>query len=415
MIPVNLRSETGRLNAVLLHRPGREIEAMAPQNAPDVLYSDILNLDIVNREYACFSGALEKVAKVFYVRDILEELLTDDDISEVLVRQSCAYDGCDFLADELLTHDAKTLAGELIEGFAYRKGKDPESFAQRRFLLRPLYNLFFTRDASSCMYRKALINSMSIEVRGRESLLYKTIFEQYFRTETLWAQKYDAKARTEGGDIQIVRDGLVCIGNGIRTNMQGIEYLVNQFGIGEDNFSFIVQELPHKPDSFIHLDMVFTHLGEHQCMVFEPMLKHSGLFANMHTYMLSTAGSKVERREFPDILKALEYAGVEMEPVFCGGRSGEGLFDDWKQEREQWHSGANFFAFGDNHVIGYRRNGHTIDALDKAGFAVLKAEDVCAGTTHPFDYEKAVVTFAASELPRGGGGARCMTCPINRD
>ena len=45
-------------------------------------------------------------------------------------------------------------------------------------------------------------------------------------------------------------------------------------------------------------------------MVFEPMLKHSGLFANMHTYMLSTAGSKVERREFPDILKALEYAGV---------------------------------------------------------------------------------------------------------
>ena len=31
------------------------------------------------------------------------------------------------------------------------------------------------------------------------------------------------------------------------------------------------------------------------------------------------------------------------------------------------------------------------------------------------DYEKFVATFAASELPRGGGGARCMTMPINRN
>ena len=40
---VRLYSEIGKLNAVLLHRPGIEIERMTPENAHEALYSDILN------------------------------------------------------------------------------------------------------------------------------------------------------------------------------------------------------------------------------------------------------------------------------------------------------------------------------------------------------------------------------------
>jgi arginine deiminase len=46
---------------------------------------------------------------------------------------------------------------------------------------------------------------------------------------------------------------------------------------------------------------------------------------------------------------------------------------------------------------------------------VLNAEDIVCGKVNMKDYEKFVAAFPGSELPRAGGGARCMTMPILRD
>ena len=407
-IKVNVASEIGRLNAVLLHRPGMEIERMTPSNAHEALYSDILSKKIVDDEYRYFCGVFEKVTNVFYVPQVLESLMEDDDLCSSLVTQSCQMEGCEYLIDELMTHSTKTLVRELIEGFPYRKGVDPDGFAQRRYVLRPLYNLFFTRDASSSMYDSVLINSMSFDVRKRENLIYKAIFKHYFGAEVMNAQEWNAEARTEGGDVQIGRDDLLCIGEGIRTNAKGIEFLANTFR-NRPKFNIIVQQLPFQPDSFIHLDMVYTFLDRDRCMVYEPMIKKSSEFAGKSTTWIEIDGGKVRYHECKNILEALRKVGMEMEPVICGGS------DLWTQQREQWHSGANFFALAPGKVIGYRRNSNTIEALDKAGFSVLNAEDVVEGRVSIDDYNCCVVTFAASELPRAGGGARCMTMPINRD
>ena len=64
---VNVGSETGRLRAVLLRRPGIEVERMTPLNAAQALYSDILDKPTVDIEYGLFSGILEKWTNVYYV------------------------------------------------------------------------------------------------------------------------------------------------------------------------------------------------------------------------------------------------------------------------------------------------------------------------------------------------------------
>ncbi|MBP5546665.1 MAG: arginine deiminase [Bacteroidales bacterium] len=404
---MNVASETGRLRAVLLHRPGVEIERMTPLNAAHALYSDILNKPIVDNEYSNFCGVLEKWTNVYYVEDILEELLKDKEIRKHLVYESCDMDDCDDgLAEQLMSLDAKQLSDILVEGY---QDSEWDGVDDDRYLLKPLYNLFFTRDASSTVYNRVLINSMSFEVRERETLIYEAIFKHFFKVETLNAMAWDRDARTEGGDVQIASPDLLCIGQGIRTNTKGIKYLAQTFAKEREKFSILVQELPKSPESFIHLDMVFTFLGKHQCMVFEPMLKKTGLFAGKDTTLITIENGNISYRKFPNIVKGLESLGWEIEPVIGGGS------DPWVQLREQWHSGCNFFSMGDGKVLGYRRNTHTIDALDKAGFAVLNAEDIVSDKVNMADYEKFVAAFPGSELPRAGGGARCMTMPILRD
>ena len=155
--------------------------------------------------------------------------------------------------------------------------------------------------------------------------------------------------------------------------------------------------------------MVFTFLSKHDCMVFEPMLKKQGLFANKATTLIKIDNGRISYHEVHDMVDGLNRLGWDMRPIICGGT------DSWVQLREQWHSGANFFALGDGKVMGYRRNTYTIDALDHAGYDVLNAEDIISGKEDMTAHDKFVAAFPGSELPRAGGGARCMTMPILRD
>ena len=401
---VRVASETGRLRAVLLHKPGIEIERMTPLNAAEALYSDILYKDNVDHEYNLFRGVLERWTKVYYVEDLLAETLKAPAQREKLIREAVPDEP--ELIGRFLSMGERELARLLIEGC-----EDPawDGRSDERFLFNPLYNLFFTRDASSTVFDRVLLNSMSFEARKRETALFETIFQHFFGVQTLNAMAWNRDARTEGGDVQIAAPDTLCIGKGIRTNSRGIEYLTKTFARERETFNIIVQELPWTPESFIHLDMVFTFLSRHQCMTFEPMLKKQGLFVGKDTTLIRIDHGQVSYHPVENILDALRMLGWDMEPLKCGGD------DPWIQLREQWHSGANFFALDDGRVMGYRRNKFTLEALDKAGFAVLDAEDIVSGKVKMDDYAKFVAVFPGFELPRAGGGARCMTMPLLRD
>jgi arginine deiminase len=211
----------------------------------------------------------------------------------------------------------------------------------------------------------------------------------------------------EGGDFQVGREDVLVIGTGIRTSTQGIDFILEHIKAKKSGLQHIlIQELPDTPESFIHLDMVFTFMDVDTCMVYEPLIMGTNRFHTIHIQVEN--GKVLDIQEQKNLPKALKKLGLDMEPVRCGG----GL-DSWTQEREQWHSGANFFAFAPGKVIGYERNVHTMEQLSQKGFQIIPAKDFLSGSCE-IPTGKCVITIPGSELARGGGGARCMSMPIRR-
>ncbi len=411
-----INSEIGKLECVVVHTPGSEVENMTPENAERALYSDILNLSIASKEYAQLAGVLKKVSQVVEVKTLLSEILNDEIYKNELIREICNHEQVPGLEHLLEQHDANSLAGLLVEGVVLEKNNLTNYLSTDRFLMRPLHNLFFTRDSAMGMNNKMLIGKMANPVRERETLIMDAIFSHHpmFETTVLNPQKSkntllkNQSVNLEGGDFQIARNDVFVIGTGVRTSTQGIDFIIEN--IRQNNGQprhIIVQELPSTPESFIHLDMIFTFLDTDACMVYEPIIFGTSKFRTIHIQIENK--KVVNISEAPNIPIALKKLGIDLKPISCGGKD-----DLWVQEREQWHSGANFFAFAPGKIIGYERNTHTIEELNNHGFEVIKATDVIEGKVSPDQYPKCVVTIAGSELARGGGGARCMTMPVKR-
>ena len=53
--------------------------------------------------------------------------------------------------------------------------------------------------------------------------------------------------------------------------------------------------------------------------------------------------------------------------------------------------------------------------MNQAGFNIVTADDVISDKVDLEKEKRCVITIEGSELPRGGGGARCMTMPVVRD
>lgn len=413
-LALNVQSETGKLEAVLMHYPGAEVENMTPKNAQRALYSDILNLSIAQKEYDQIFGVLNRTSKVYTVSELLTKVLENESSKTALISEICQQEDAESYFDFLMELPATKLSKILIEGLPIHINTLTDFLREEYYALKPLYNFYFTRDASAIIGNNAVVCKMANNVRLREALIMNAIHKSGIFSD---ANLLDMNALPnvnqkeifiEGGDLLVAREDILLVGNGIRTSSQAIDQLVKQLCKRDKcKKHVIVQQLPDSPESFIHLDMVFTFLDNDKAMVYKPLILDSSPY---QTVMMQIDNGKVTKiSPVNNIITALRKLGMDIEPVICGGKA-----DDWDQEREQWHSGANFLAFAPGKVLSYARNVHTLEELSKKNFEIIPAQDVIDRKTDLEKTDKCVVTIEGSELPRGGGGPRCMTMPLRR-
>ena len=396
-------SEIGKLNKVLLHRLDREIEGLIPDNFERLLFDDIPYLKVAQQEHDCFANVLRQngVEVVYYVEETAKALV-DSAIRQTFVKQfieeSNLYSEAakEAIYEYLMNMTPKDMVSKVISGVKKKDVGKIDSGSLADFIASgypyytdPMPNLYFTRDPGACVGNGVAVHHMSTVARRREALLleYMYRYNSDFAPEgtNLWYD-YDAAYSIEGGDILILSKDVVGIGLSQRTTAAGIERFAEKILKSSGFHKILVFDIP-KSRAFMHLDTVFTMVDfdkftihpeiEGPLQIYEVVLDREGRphFSGMQDTLV-------------EILKK-ELALPAVELIRCGGE------DKMAAQREQWNDGSNTLAIAPGTVVTYERNYVTNDLLDKKGIKVL--------------------TVPSSELSRGRGGPRCMSCPVYRE
>ena len=404
-MPICVRSETGTLEQVLLHRPGAELEQLVPGELERLLFDDIPYLQAAQQEHDAFAEMLRhNGTQVLYLEELMAQTLAaDPQVRRRFVRQfieeggriarhfqPALYEYLTALANDELVR--RTMTGVSMEEFlpeGQRGALVSLTRGSHRFVLDPIPNLYFTRDPFACIGEGVSLNAMYSPTRRRETIYGQYILKYHpdFAGQVPFYYRREDPFSIEGGDILNLSPRLLAVGISQRTTPEAIEILARNIFRDEtaEIRTILALDIPNLR-AFMHLDTVLTQVDRDTFTV------HPEILSSLRVYRMTSGGRDslqvTERTGTLEEILAGEMGLPRVKLIRCGGG------DRVASEREQWNDGSNTLCIAPGKVVVYDRNYVTNAILRDNGIQVLE--------------------MPSSELSRGRGGPRCMSMPLRR-
>ncbi|MGZ5400856.1 MAG: arginine deiminase [Nocardioides sp.] len=394
-------SEVGRLQTVMLHRPGDELKRLTPRNNDRLLFDGIPWVARAQEEHDAFAEALRaRDVEVLYLTDLLTETLEKSDARNHAI--TTALSGL-HLGDTMRTYLAAALrdaspaeltayltAGIRNDEVRGGHGLVTSLLDPHDFLIDPLPNLLFTRDSSVWVRDRVAVTSLAMPARRRETQLTELIYTEHPRfvgTRKIHGWHHE---HVEGGDVLLLARGVIAVGVGERTTPAGVERFARQ--VFHARLAHTVLAVPIAQErATMHLDTVCTMVDVDKIVMYPNLADSLQAFT-------------VTAPEPGDAEETLELRVSDAEPFLVAAAKAMQIdtlhqldtgLDPVTAEREQWDDGNNTLAIAPRVAVAYERNDGTNDRLEDAGIEVVR--------------------IAGSELGSGRGGPRCMSCPVARE
>lgn len=405
MSVIHVNSEIKTLKKVLLHRPGDELLNLTPDTLKELLFDDIPFLEVAQKEHDEFADIMRNEGvEVVYLEDLMAETLkSNEELKNKFLIQfieesgnltekykKILFDYYSSIKDEKELV-LKTMAGVNINELEIKKDNslvDYMNNVNSKLIVKPMSNLYFTRDPFASVGNGIVLNKMFSKTRQRETIYTDYIFKYHtdFKGNVNFWYDRESPFHIEGGDLLNISEKVIAVGISERTEPAAIDTLAKNILFNEESDieEILAFDIPAKR-AFMHLDTVFTQIDVDKFTI------HPGIKGTLRVFKIRRNGDEIKVEEIEDTLINIlsDAVGVPVELIECGGG------DDVIAAREQWNDGSNTLCIRPGTIIVYQRNSVTNEILRKKGLNVIE--------------------MSSAELSRGRGGPRCMSMPLIRE